>query len=260
MFFLEVFTSSLNYSTDIMTSFLGLGVHFLQNCLDIDTLSDLIKKEASRKYKKKVWCSRGKTHKVVMRATLRKLLGDEKINFFFLKKDWLYYCWSITCILEDDLVKNTNKFFSLCSTLGKAHKSHPIALKCLFFLKSVVVVFFCWFPRRIWKMLQIIPYLDRSAAWMKKIVAPPKATKLQSNDLKKKLYWDQSYKKITWREGRRPFQFYFLERLIGSMILYSSKTKQGNEVNFAISLLVFTNFKISLLSFHLFDGKKQTFL
>ena len=35
-------------------------------------------------------------------------------------------------------------------------------------------------------MLQIIPYLDRSAAWMKKIVAPPKATKLQSNDLKKK--------------------------------------------------------------------------
>ena len=70
--------------------------HFLQNCLDIDTtLSDLIKKEASRKYQKKVWCSRGKTHKVVMRATLRKLLGDEKINFFFLKKDWLYYCWSL---------------------------------------------------------------------------------------------------------------------------------------------------------------------
>ena len=188
---------------------------------------------------------------------LENCLVMRKSTFFSLRK---IGCITVgACILEDDLVKNTNKFFSLCSTLGKAHKSHPIALKCLFFLKSVVVVFFCWFPRRIWKMLQIIPYLDRSAAWMKKIVAPPKATKLQSNDLKKKLYWDQSYKKITWREGRRPFQFYFLERLIGSMILYSSKTKQGNEVNFAISLLVFTNFKISLLSFHLFDGKKQTF-
>lgn len=115
---------------------------------------------------------------------LENCLVMRKSTFFSLRK---IGCITVgACILEDDLVKNTNKFFSLCSTLGKAHKSHPIALKCLFFLKSVVVVFFCWFPRRIWKMLQIIPYLDRSAAWMKKIVAPPKATKLQSNDLKKK--------------------------------------------------------------------------
>ena len=125
------------------------------------------------------------------------------------------------------------------------------------FLKSVVVVFFCWFPRRIWKMLQIIPYLDRSAAWMKKIVAPPKATKLQSNDLKKKTLLRSKLQKNYLKRRQKAISI-LLSRKV-NRVYDTIVVKQGNEVNFAISLLFFTNFKISLLSFHLFDGKKQTF-
>ena len=43
-------------------------------------------------------------HKVVMRAPLRELLGDdEKINFFPKER--------LGITVEDDLVKNTNNFF-----------------------------------------------------------------------------------------------------------------------------------------------------
>lgn len=61
---------------------------------------------------------------------LENCLVMRKSTFFSLRK---IGCITVgACILEDDLVKNTNKFFCL---LSSTLKSHPIALKCLFFKK-----------------------------------------------------------------------------------------------------------------------------